>query len=152
MFFQLRKTHRFVQVPSCCFSWAVRWWWGKVLKIGSKVRVLKSFDAFRMETSSAKALAVFPQKLPENLEGTVVFLHSILTSNRWGKIDLGSRQATSSRRGFLRVVWEGGSPPESAQRFNDFRINISGQIIVTSHDLTSKGSVLEGKSSYFREI
>ena len=50
---------------------------GKVLKIGSKVRVLQSFEAFRMETSRAKALAVFPQKLPENLEGTVVFLHSI---------------------------------------------------------------------------
>ena len=123
------------------------------MKIGSKVRVLKSFEAFRMETSSAKALAVFPQKLPENLEGTVVFLHSILTSNRWGKIDLGSRQATSSRRGFLPKGGLGrGIPSRKCPKFSYFRINISGQIIVTSHDLTSKGSVLEGKSPYFREI
>ena len=88
VFFQVWKAHRFYfQIPSCCLSWAdtpgVSW--GKVLKIGSKVRVLQSFEAFRMETSRAKALAVFPQKLPENLEGTVVFLHSILTLNRSGK-------------------------------------------------------------------
>lgn len=50
---------------------------GKVLKIGSKVKVLKSFEAFRMETSRTKALAVFPQSLPEGLSGTCVFLHSI---------------------------------------------------------------------------
>ena len=30
--------------------------------------------------------------------------------------------------------------------------HISGQIIATSHDLTPKGSGLEGKSPYFREI
>ena len=29
---------------------------------------------------------------------------------------------------------------------------LSGQIIATSHDLTPKGSVLEGKSPYFRKV
>ena len=30
--------------------------------------------------------------------------------------------------------------------------HLFGQILATSHDLTPKGSVLEGKSSHFREI
>jgi len=50
---------------------------GKVLKIGASVKTVKSFEAYRMETSGTKALAIFPQKLPVGLEGKVVFLHSI---------------------------------------------------------------------------
>lgn len=50
---------------------------GKVLKIGASVKTVKSFEAYRMETSGTKALAIFPQKLPVGLKGKVVFLHSI---------------------------------------------------------------------------
>lgn len=53
---------------------------GEALKIGCKVKVLKSFRAFRMETSGAKgmeALSVFPQLLPVDLEGTVTYLHTV---------------------------------------------------------------------------
>ena len=50
---------------------------GKVLKIGSSVKVVKSFQAFRMESSGDDALGIFAQSLPEGLEGHIEFLHSI---------------------------------------------------------------------------
>ena len=40
----------------------------------------------------------------------------------------------------------------SGEFVHNQKIYWAGQIIATSHDLTPKGSVLEGKSPYFREM
>ena len=50
---------------------------GKVLKIGTKVKVVKPFEAFKTETSGTDALGIFAQNLPVGLQGKVVFLHCI---------------------------------------------------------------------------
>eukprot|EP00438_Fugacium_kawagutii_P001034 Skav205842 [mRNA] locus=scaffold160:454231:454965:+ [translate_table: standard] len=61
----------------CVSQWQYPSYNGKVLKVGSSVKVVKPFLAFRMEASGTEALAIFPQTLPEGLHGRVVFCHII---------------------------------------------------------------------------
>ena len=65
------------QNKGCVSQWLYPSSNGKVLKTGATVVVVKSFQAFRMETSGDDALGIFAQTLPEGLEGHVEFIHSI---------------------------------------------------------------------------